>query len=94
MRERNAGWGSFIVESLLGFTGGASVGADGTVGGMSRGVRDGQKSLRQLVGLALADLVGLHGHQGVVAAFRLHGHAHPADGSGEREPPGLFLRPA
>src|SRR5918994_3098121 len=83
VRKRNAGRGSFIVESLLGFTSGGSVGADGTVGGMGRGVRDREKPLRQLVGLALADLIGLEGHQRVVAALGLHGHAHPADGTGE-----------
>ena len=77
--------------SLLGFSGGASVGADGTVARVDRGVRQGEEALRQLVGLALADLVGRDGHQRVVAAFGLHGHADPADRAGEGQPLRLLL---
>ena len=51
--------------------------------GIGRGVHHREKALGQLVGLALADLVGLDRHQGVVPAFGLHGHADLPDGAGE-----------
>src|ERR671923_1765955 len=91
VRERNAGRTRFIVASLLGFNGRRSVGADGTVTRVSRGVRHREEALRQLVGLALADLVGLDGHQRVVAALGLHRHADLPDGAGERAPVRLLL---
>jgi hypothetical protein len=53
-------------------------------------VREREKPLRQLVRFTLADLIGLDGHQRVVAALGLHGHAQPADGAGERPLAGAF----
>ena len=48
-----------------------SVRADGAVLRVLQRVHYGEEALGQLVGLALADLVGLDRHQGVVPALRL-----------------------
>ena len=58
---------------------------------MGRGVHLREEALRQLVGLALADLVGRDGHQRVVPALGLHRHADLPDRPCERAPAGLLL---
>ena len=47
------------------------------------GMYQGEESLGELVGLTLADLVGIHGDHGIVAAFCLHRHPDPADRTGK-----------
>ncbi len=55
------------------------------------GVHHRQEALGQLVGFALADLIGLHRDEGVVASFGLHRHGNASDRAGELPPPGLLL---
>src|SRR4029079_15941398 len=51
----------------------------------------GEEPLGQLDGLALAHLVGLHRHQGVVTAFGLHRNPDLPDGATEPADPRLLL---